>query len=114
MVRFMIAGDLDYSEERPDTYVQMSPEDCEDFLRWLGYPATDFGFLEARDCAARCRRRLWPISRNMDPAIPSKTQRIGGRLLILANARPAGYLQARTKELLHLAERAGDGKILFS
>ena len=114
MIRFMIAGDLDYSEARPETFVQMTELNCLDLLKWLWLPAEDWGYVPAVELAARCRRRMWPLPRNFDPAREASEKRVGAtRVVVLA--REAGYLRARTEELLKLAERAGpEGQILFS
>lgn len=116
MIRFIVAGDVEYCEDRPETYVQLREEDSADLLRWLWLDATDFGFLEAADLAARCRRRLWPIARNFDPAISNQTQStVNGNVRLVAPRREAGFLRAHTERLLKLAERAGKtGQILFS
>jgi hypothetical protein len=59
-------------------------------LEWLGLGRPEFGAIGARDLAPRCRRRLWDVRRN-------------------AHA----LLRQRTGELLAVAERAGDGMVLF-
>jgi hypothetical protein len=59
-------------------------------LEWLGLGRPEFGAIGARDLAPRCRRRLWDVRRN-------------------AHA----VLRQRTRELLAVAERAGDGMVLF-
>lgn len=64
-----------------------------ELLAWVGLPRESFGAHDARDVAARCRRRLWPIPRNHDGS---------------------GLLRHRTQMLLVLAEAAGDGWVLFS
>ncbi len=74
---------------------------------WLGV-STEYllGQLLARELAWRCRRRLWPEQRNLDPP---PTEEIAGRCHVFS--RPAGYLRERTADLLRLAELAGDGII---
>jgi hypothetical protein len=119
LIRFIVAGDVEYCEERPETFVQLREEDAADLLRWLWLDASDFGFLEAVDLAARCRRRLWPIARNFDPALPSQGQSTAnGNVRLVTFTREAGFLRAHTEQLLKLAERAqrprGSGQILFS
>jgi predicted Rdx family selenoprotein len=111
-VRFIVAGDVEYSDLRPDTFVQLSIENGQAILAWLWFKQEDYGYMEASELAARCRRRLWPIPRNFDPATPPKKDRRGN---IFSPGRPAGFLRAHTEALLQLAERAGkEGKILFS
>ena len=63
-----------------------------------------YGQMPARELAARCRRRLWPEARNLDPGLADEQE---GRCFVFG--RPAGYLRSRTEELLCLAESAGDG-----
>lgn len=77
---------------------------------------------------ARCRRRLWDVSRNHDPEIHGHdsgderllvvesdgTQRVvrgepGPRIIYCG--RNAGYLREKTEKLLKLAEIVGDGVI---
>lgn len=116
MIRFMIAGDIEYSENRPDTFVQLNEPNANDLLKWLWLEPSDFGFIEAVDLAARCRRRLWPIPRNFDPPVPHREETTqGGYVRLVVCGREEGYLRARTEELLRLAERAGPlGQVLYS
>ena len=62
----------------------------------------EFGAIDVRDLAARCRRRLWPMPRNVDPASASPR-------------RAAGTLRAMTVHLLALcdARRSADGFVVF-
>lgn len=69
-----------------------------DLLAWLGLGRPEFGAIEARALAPLCRRRLWPLPRNLDPA---------------KGERPRGTLRARTAQLLAIAEEAGDRAITF-
>jgi hypothetical protein len=59
-------------------------------LDWLGLGRPEFGAINARELAPRCRRRLWHIERNAHAA-----------------------LRARTNELLAIAEAAGEGMVFF-
>ncbi len=113
MVTFIIAGDTDFTLSRPETFFSLPAEDARDLLAWIGYERDVWGALEARDCAARCRRRLWPISRNLDAAREEGCTTVQGRKVVV-RARPAGYLLAKTEELLTFCERAGDQHLLFS
>jgi hypothetical protein len=106
-IKFIVMADVELSEDRPDTYVAASPRDTRDLLDWLSYPREEFGYVEAADLRARCMRRLWPIARNMDPAIPDRQEMgSGGAVRMVVAGREAGYLRAKTEELLRLAERA--------
>lgn len=69
-----------------------------DLLAWLGLGRPEFGAIEARELLPRCRRRLWPLPRNLDAA---------------QGERPRGTLRMRTAQLLALAEEAGDRAITF-
>ncbi len=87
-----------------EAWINLANANAADLLEWLGYPREPlYGSLDARELAARCRRRLWPEARNVDPALPSHVE---GRF-IFCGRRPA-YLRERTAELLAIAERAGD------
>jgi hypothetical protein len=93
-IRFIVAGDLDFNEASPHTFVDIEGlDECDVLLRWLGYEPDDFGYYDAPDLLARCRRRMWPQFDTPKNAT----------------------LRLQTEALMHLAERAGsDGKILFS
>ena len=117
LIRFIIAGDIEYTESRPDTYFELNERDCSDLLQWLWLEPDDFGYLSAPDLAARCRRRTWPIPRNVDPAVLPKNPvpGRGGAVREAVAGRPAGYLRSCVCALLLLAEKAGpEGQILFS
>lgn len=107
VITFLVSGDLDFAEDRPETFIQLSLRNAADLLRWLGFDADEFGYLDASDLRARCMRRLWPIPRNFDPAVPERheTSRQPNVHLVIPG-REAGYLRARTEELLKLADRA--------
>jgi hypothetical protein len=72
-----------------------------DLLQWLGLEPTPTGSIAPSELAARCRRRLWPEPRNLDPGVPGHVE---GRVTFCGRAE--GYLRQRTRELLRLAERA--------
>ena len=76
----------------PDTLTWMSlpREEGLALLEWLGLGRPEFGAIAARELAPRCRRRLWSVERNQNPA-----------------------LRSRTTELLAVAEAAGEGMVLF-
>lgn len=115
-------GDIEYNLGRPETFVEMYEQDAMDLLEWLGFPSRNFGFLPSSDLKAKCKRRLWDEARNHDPAVtkpnpvkalyPSWTSMAVPQTKTIL--RPAGFLRARTQELLKLAERAGDVDILYS
>lgn len=69
-----------------------------DLLEWLGLGRPEFGALSGLELAPLCRRRLWPMPRNLDPA---------------RGERPRGTLRMRTAQLLALAEQAGTRAVMF-
>lgn len=61
-----------------------------ELLEWLGLGRPEFGAIGGRELAPLCRRRLWNVARNANTT-----------------------LRARTHALLSVAERAGEGMVLF-
>ena len=56
-------------EGRESTLVlELRREDGLDLLEWLGLDRPEFGRIAVSTLAALCRRRLWPMARNLDPA----------------------------------------------
>jgi hypothetical protein len=74
-------------------------DDALDLLQWLGLERPEFGAVRRSELAALCRRRLWPIARNVDPAVP--------------NRRPAGTLRAATADMLAFVERFDAPHVTF-
>lgn len=74
-----------------------------DVLEWLGLGRPEFGAIAVGDLAARCRRRLWPMARNVEAPI----------FLTTGRERPAGLLAQSTRELLELAERSTAGGVVL-
>ncbi len=91
-------------------YLNLNNRNAHDLLEWIGLPPTHpddmCGEISARELAAKCRRRLWPESRNQDAALPLV---IDGRVHEMG--RVAGYLHGRTQELLDLCMRNLEGMI---
>ena len=116
MVRFFVAGDVDFCVENRATYVELSEDDCTDLLRWLGLDGATYGFVTVGELAARCRRRLWPMARNYDPALHERRKvDSNGSVRMEARNRPAGFLRSYTEALLRLTQRATpNGQILYS
>jgi hypothetical protein len=96
--------------------MNLSNVNAVDLLLWLGYRRHEMDTngirLRAGDLAARCRRRLWPEARNVDPGHSAGVDSAPGRATLIDCGRPAGYLKERTAQLLELAELAGDGHVL--
>lgn len=74
----------------PIAILDMPRQEGLDLLDWLGLGRPDFGAIPARNLAPLCRRRLWDVARNANPV-----------------------LRARAGQLLHVAETAGEGMVLF-
>ncbi len=74
-------------------------DDALDLLQWLGLERPEFGAVRRSELAALCRRRLWPMPRNVDPAVP--------------NRRPAGALRAATADMLAFVERWEGSHVTF-
>jgi hypothetical protein len=120
--------------ETGEGQINVSNVNACDILRWLDIPLDGpdglLGSISARELAARCRRRLWDIPQNHDEGLaatdsgenrlfviePDGSQRLvagepGPRVIF--GGRPPGYLRQKTKQLLELAEKAGDGVITW-
>ena len=69
---------------------EVAREDGLELLEWLGLGRPEFGAIRGRELAPLCRRRLWNVARNANTP-----------------------LRARTQALLEVAERAGEGMVLF-
>lgn len=105
VITFIVTGDCEYADDRPDTFVQLSEQNAYDLLQWLSYDASDFGYMDPAELRARCIRRLWPMPRNYDPAIPERRE-AGHNVTLVVAGREAGYLRTKTEEMLKLADRA--------
>ena len=107
-VTFHIEGRWpDYDD--PSTYLNLANDNAGELLEWLALPRVLCGQLDAHELAVLCRRRLWDVARNHDPA---RAERIDGRLV--SCARCADYLREHTADLLRLAENAGVARIRWS
>jgi hypothetical protein len=107
-VTFHIEGQgPDYND--PSSYLNLANDNACELLEWLALPRVLCGEAEAHALAARCRRRLWDVARNHDPA---RAERVDGRLITCA--RRADYLRERTADLLRLAENADAARIRWS
>ena len=93
-MRFAVEG----RPSNPGVLLDLPRQEGLDLLEWLGLDRPEFGRVAIRAIAPLCRRRLWPIARNVDPA------RVG--------CGPAGALRSHTERLLSaLGDR--DGAIVF-
>lgn len=103
-------------------YVNLSNSNAVDLLEWLsvknGGGDDIFGVIAAKELAVKCRRRLWDEPRNHDPRIsPEEECRRMGVVSsdrAIFSGRESGYLRSRTKQLLTLAELAGEQFICWS
>ena len=85
--------------------LNLSNANAADLLAWLGYERDELaGELAGSDLAARCRRRLWPEARNIDPGRETVTHASPGCATVIECGRPQGYLRDRAAQLLKLAE----------
>ena len=95
--------------------VNVSNVNARAILEWLGYSAENPWDLRlpVADFAARCRRRLWPEARNVDPGIPGHEEYGCQGARVIDCGRSEGYLTMRVEQLLALAQEAGpDGWIV--
>ena len=89
-----------------------------DLVLWLGYSRAEVdrepGYLRlnARDVAARCRRRLWPERRNFDAGRDTSVDHARGCATVIDCGRRPGYLREKTEQLLAIAAAAGDGFVV--
>jgi hypothetical protein len=56
-----------------DPILELRRADALDLLEWLGLGRPEFGAIEIKDILPLCKRRLWPLPRNVDPATPTRT-----------------------------------------
>jgi hypothetical protein len=83
-------------------HLNVSNANARALLQWLDLEYGDlWGEINASELAAKCRRRLWPEERNIDPGVPAVEE---GR--VIDCGRRPGYLPERTAQLLKLAEEA--------
>ena len=106
----------------PDTYhcdvcdneLNIANSNAVDLLAWLDLGTEQYGHINAKELAARCRRRLWDEPRNDNPAIePTEFQPAGGPKVFVGGRRP-NYLREMVQRLLKIAERAGDNLVAWS
>ena len=101
-------------EDCTDVELNMANANAVEWLRWVGLPADYGGQVEARDLAARCRRRLWDEQRNHDPAVEGAAYKIeGGPRVLVMDRRPC-YLREQTERMLRICEKAGDRLIAWA
>jgi hypothetical protein len=97
-----------------DVELNMANSNAVEWLRWVGLEADYGGQIEARDLAARCRRRLWDEQRNYDPAVEGADYKIdGGPRVIVADRRP-NYLREQTERMLKICAKADDRLIAWA
>jgi hypothetical protein len=113
-VTFRVKGER-ANWETGENFLNLSNVNAREVLAWLGYEIGEglLGELDARELAARCRRRLWNEPRNHDPELPGWEGRGAGGVRVVQFARRPGYLREKTEALLKLAERAGEGAVAY-
>lgn len=105
-----------YSCEVCANEINLANSNAWEFLTWLDIPVDYCGAVEARDLAAKCRRRLWDEERNHDPAISGEESGgpgTGQCRSIICGRRP-DYLRSTTERMLKLAEQAGDNFVSWA
>lgn len=80
--------------------VSMPREEGMALLDWLGFGRSEFGAVAARELAPRCRRRLWQVHGNTPAPQPALT--------VVTERR-----RVRIRQLLTLAEAAGEDMVMF-
>ena len=115
-VTFTVAGDTpDY--DNPTTFLNLANGNAIDLFDWLSIPTDQndiYGEIDARELAARCRRRLWDVTRNHDCGLAPEVDRKPGCATLHFFGRHPDYLREKTALLLELAERAGDGTVRWA
>lgn len=109
-------------EDTPESYyceycqieINLANGNAFDLMRWLGVEADDCGTVDARELAAKCRRRLWDESRNYDPGVDSFVEKTEGHATLISCGRRPDYLREKTERMLSLAEKAGENSISWS
>lgn len=106
----------------PPNYVNVGHGNVAELLRWLGYEVdadvATSGILLPGDLRARCMRRLASTPDNVATDLPRAGLSFGGpgtgHCRVIRGERRAGYLADKARELLALAERAGDRVVEYS
>lgn len=108
-VTFQIEGER-ADLETGANYVNLADDNAVEVLRWLGLDVNGwrYGNIPSADLAARCRRRLWPETRNEDPGREGSEHGC-----VIDCGRRAGYLPEKASALLKLCERAKGRKIVW-
>lgn len=112
-VTFYVSGESPDYEASVPNYLNLANANAADLLRWLGFEVDEdlSGLLAPGDLRARCEQRLTSTPANVSQDLPRATIQ---RENVVQCGRAAGYLRARTAELLALALRAGDRVIEYS
>lgn len=128
-VRYCNACDVADSLELPypdryhcdvcDHELNLNNRNAADLIRWLGMDvftlwSTEYGHCDAKELAARCRRRLWDEPRNYDVGLDtSHEETVEGGARLIECGRDPGYLRHTVGKLLKIAERAGDNLVAW-
>jgi hypothetical protein len=107
--------EVDY--ETPATFLHLANKNAEDLLEWVGIESEKLnGEIPVVDLIPLCRRRLWPIPRNVDPGSHAVTYGGPGTgtCRVVDDGRRPQYLPEKTACLLALCFRAGGGVIRWA
>lgn len=101
--------------------MNQSSTNARDLIEWLDLWEFSnngdlYGSMPAQELVARCQRRLWDEPRNVDPAVQAVEEGGPGtgQCKTIFHGRDQGYLRIKTRELLFIAQCAGEHRVFWS
>lgn len=96
-------------------HINLCNANARELLDWLEieHDPDLFGQIKGTELAVKCRRRLWDVPRNHDPAKEGEIIETPGKATFINCGRDVDYLRYRTQWLLAMAERAGERMVHF-
>jgi len=100
--------------DRGPILLELPRSDALDLLDWLGLGRPEFGAIDIRELLPLCRRRLWPVPRNIDEPKRQLSYDLTfkrGKYLkgpVSLRERPAGTLRLHTEFLAAAIASFGD------